>query len=295
MEVYEMLYTQDHNHRAFEVMQWKWAKQQSSHASYMVDFILVINMSDPIHVNCARAFDCLVDRVEVVSSKIHLYNYMCVLCWSCDLCYHCKGPMTLPDYDTAFITTVQFCISTLVHMSQLFTIFGNFVVSKNWQNVECIFTDWDANSINTVKKGMVCWQCQNPNTHTQFWWHWSATFWAVSSLVPSCRPKEEEEKRPGFSRSRMHCHGGIPPPPHAIDILPYACDAWIDTKRNTVHRFMIAKKLTWFVLIQRPIWSYKQTVRASVKSADEKKRLPTGKTIARSNLGFHCTSVCSFC
>ena len=28
---------------------------------------------------------------------------------------------------------------------------------------------------------------------------------------------------------------------------------------------------------------------------DEKKQLPTGKTITRGNLGFHCASVCSFC
>jgi len=26
----------------------------------------------------------------------------------------------------------------------------------------------------------------------------------------------------------------------------------------------------------------------------DEKRLPTGKTIARGNLGFHCTSVCPF-
>ena len=31
------------------------------------------------------------------------------------------------------------------------------------------------------------------------------------------------------------------------------------------------------VLVQRPIWSYKQAVRASMELADEKKRLPTGK------------------
>ena len=85
-----------------------------------------------------------------------------------------------------------------------------------------------------------------------------------------------------------------------IDTLPYACDARIDTKRNSVRRFMVAKygmqETHSIVLIQRPIWSYKQTVRASVESADEKKRLPTGKTIARGNLGFHqCASVCSFC
>ena len=34
---------------------------------------------------------------------------------------------------------------------------------------------------------------------------------------------------------------GIPLPPHTIDILPYAHDARINTKRNTVRRFMIAK------------------------------------------------------
>ena len=35
-------------------------------------------------------------------------------------------------------------------------------------------------------------------------------------------------------------HGGIPPPPHTIDILAYTRDTRIDTKRNTVHRFIIA-------------------------------------------------------
>ena len=34
--------------------------------------------------------------------------------------------------------------------------------------------------------------------------------------------------------------GGIPPPPHTIDILPYTCDAIIDTKRYTVRKFIIA-------------------------------------------------------
>ena len=47
-----------------------------------------------------------------------------------------------------------------------------------------------------------------------------------------------------------------PPPPHTIDILPYACDAIIDTKHNTVRRFMIAAygmQAHSIVLIQRPI------------------------------------------
>ena len=61
-----------------------------------------------------------------------------------------------------------------------------------------------------------------------------------SSLVP--RP-EEEEKGPGFSCLCMCLinHGGIPLPPHTVDILPYACDDRIDTERNTVRTFMIAK------------------------------------------------------
>ena len=58
------------------------------------------------------------------------------------------------------------------------------------------------------------------------------------SLVP--RP-EEEEKRPGFSRSHMCLIVVKLPPPHTIDILQYARDARIDIKRNTVRRFMIAK------------------------------------------------------
>ena len=35
-------------------------------------------------------------------------------------------------------------------------------------------------------------------------------------------------------------HSGIPLPPHTIDLLLYACDANIDTKHNTLSRFMIA-------------------------------------------------------
>ena len=51
--------------------------------------------------------------------------------------------------------------------------------------------------------------------------------------------------------------GGIPPLPHTIDILPYARDARIDTKRNTVRRFIIAKygmrESHSIVRIQQPI------------------------------------------
>ena len=64
---------------------------------------------------------------------------------------------------------------------------------------------------------------------------------ALDILIP--RP-EEEKKGPGFSCLRMrliavHIHR-LPPPPHTINILPYARDANIDTKLNTVCRFMIA-------------------------------------------------------
>ena len=45
------------------------------------------------------------------------------------------------------------------------------------------------------------------------------------------RPEEEEEKGPDFSCLYMCLnHGGIPPPPHTVDILPYARDANIDAK-----------------------------------------------------------------
>ena len=44
-------------------------------------------------------------------------------------------------------------------------------------------------------------------------------------------------------------------------MLPYVRDANIDTKHNTVCRFMIAmygmQETHSFALIQRPIWSYK--------------------------------------
>ena len=51
--------------------------------------------------------------------------------------------------------------------------------------------------------------------------------------------------------------GGITPPPHPIDILPYARDVNINTKRSTVPRFMIAnygmQETHSILLIQRPI------------------------------------------
>ena len=119
-------------------------------------------------------------------------------------------------------------------------------------------------------------------------------------FTPASFPGPKRRGRKGLVSAVHTCanRGGIPPLLHTIDILPYDCDARIDTKRNTVCRFMIVKygmqETHWIVLIQQPIQRYKQTVRASVESADEK-RLPTGKTIARSNLGFHCASICSFC
>ena len=65
---------------------------------------------------------------------------------------------------------------------------------------------------------------------------------ALDILIP--RP-EEEMKGSGFSCLRMcliavHIHR-LPPPPHTINILPYARGANINTKLNTVCRFMIAK------------------------------------------------------
>ena len=51
----------------------------------------------------------------------------------------------------------------------------------------------------------------------------------------------------------------IPPPPLTTDILPYARDININTKRNIVRRFMIAKytygmqETHSILLIQRPI------------------------------------------
>ena len=55
----------------------------------------------------------------------------------------------------------------------------------------------------------------------------------------------------GFSHLRMRLNrGGIPLPPHAIDILPYACDANIDTKCYTVCIFIIATyKETYLILL----------------------------------------------
>ena len=56
------------------------------------------------------------------------------------------------------------------------------------------------------------------------------------SLAP--RPgEEEEEKGPGFSCSRMRL---LPVEFHHFRILLYTCDTNIDTKRYTVHKFIIA-------------------------------------------------------
>ena len=96
-------------------------------------------------------------------------------------------------------------------------------------------------------------------------------------------PGPKRRRRKGLVSAVCACanRSGIPPLPQTVDILPYDCDTRIDTKRNTVRRFMIAKygmqETHSIVLIQWPIRSYKQTVRASVELADEKKRLPTGK------------------
>ena len=56
---------------------------------------------------------------------------------------------------------------------------------------------------------------------------------SLNSLTHSLvsRPEEEEEKGPDFSCLYMCLNrGGIPPPPHTVDILPYARDANIDAK-----------------------------------------------------------------
>ena len=64
-------------------------------------------------------------------------------------------------------------------------------------------------------------------------------------------------KRKGLASTVAHAlnRGWIPPFPHTVDILPYAREAGIDTKRNTVHRSMIAKyamqETHTIVLIQR--------------------------------------------
>ena len=46
---------------------------------------------------------------------------------------------------------------------------------------------------------------------------------------------------------------------------------------------MACKETHSIALIQRSIRSYKRKVQAPVKSVNKKKRLPTGKTIARGN------------
>ena len=72
-------------------------------------------------------------------------------------------------------------------------------------------------------------------------------------------PGLKRRRRKGLVSAVRACtnRGGIPPPPHTIDILQYARDARIDTKRNTVRRFMVAKygmqETHSIVLIQRTI------------------------------------------
>ena len=64
---------------------------------------------------------------------------------------------------------------------------------------------------------------------------------AVASLASF--PDQKRGRRKGLVSAVCACaySHGIPQPPHIVDILPYARDANIDTKRNTVRRFMIAK------------------------------------------------------
>ena len=63
--------------------------------------------------------------------------------------------------------------------------------------------------------------------------------WTNQASFPG--PKRGEEKEPGFSRSAHALnHGGISPPPHTIDTLPYACSA-----NYTLRRFITAENGAW--------------------------------------------------
>ena len=82
---------------------------------------------------------------------------------------------------------------------------------------------------------------------------------SVTQHLASFPGPKRRRRRKGLVSAVCTCanRGGIPPPPHTIDVLPYACDANIDTKRNTVRRFMVAKYGTQethsIVLIQQTI------------------------------------------
>ena len=76
-----------------------------------------------------------------------------------------------------------------------------------------------------------------------------------SKVRPKTKIRPERRRKQPFAHALNR--GGIPPLPHTVDILPYDRDAGIDTKRNTVRRFMIAKygmqETHSIVLIQRTI------------------------------------------
>ena len=85
-----------------------------------------------------------------------------------------------------------------------------------------------------------------------------AVYKIIITIVPSLIPRPEGGERAWF-QPFVHVlnRGGIPPPLHTIGILPYTHDARIDTKRNTVCRFMVTKygmeETHSIVLIQQPI------------------------------------------
>ena len=73
---------------------------------------------------------------------------------------------------------------------------------------------------------------------------------------------------------------------HTIDIHPYICDASFDTKRYTVHRFIMAA----YYGVRRTHLCASISQFQEELSVDQKKGLPTRKAIARGNSGFLCTS-----
>ena len=111
--------------------------------------------------------------------------------------------------------------------------------------------------INTLLSKKFAWKINDLSTENLVDPVLNYTEYACSTIASFSGPKRR--RRTGLVSAVRACanRGGIPPPPHTIDILPYTRDARIDTKRNTVRRFMVAKygmqETHSIVLIQRLI------------------------------------------
>ena len=92
----------------------------------------------------------------------------------------------------------------------------------------------------------------------------------------------------------LNC-GRTPPLPHTIIHVIPILFLRITLSVDILWQHMSCKETRSITLIQQSIWSYKWKMWTSEESIDETERIPNSKTIAKGNLGFHCTLVCPFC